>query len=87
MGKYVVHAADQMSEEDAMRYSDAAYRFLEKTEDGMHDVLGPFEGERRVLEAFLRELDRRAVGRVRPLARYRGELAPVLIACAAIVRI
>ncbi|MCC6108817.1 MAG: enoyl-CoA hydratase/isomerase family protein [Denitrobacterium sp.] len=33
--KYVVHAADQMSEEDAMRYSDAAYRFLEKTEDGI----------------------------------------------------
>lgn len=33
--KYVIHAADQMSEEDAMRYSDAAYRFLEKTEDGI----------------------------------------------------
>ena len=31
--KYIVHAADQMSEEDAMRYSDAAYRFLEKTAD------------------------------------------------------
>ena len=33
--KYIVHAADQMSEEDAMRYSDAAYRFLEKTADGI----------------------------------------------------
>ena len=33
--KYIVHAADQMSEEDAMRFSDAAYRFLEKTEDGI----------------------------------------------------
>ncbi|MFQ9181680.1 MAG: hypothetical protein ACLR3C_18660 [Eggerthella lenta] len=32
--KYIVHA-DQMSEEDAMRYSDAAYRFLEKTADGI----------------------------------------------------
>lgn len=29
--KYIVHAADQMSEEGAMRYSGAAYRFLEKT--------------------------------------------------------
>lgn len=33
--KYLVHAADQMSEEDAMKYCDAAYRFLEKTEDGI----------------------------------------------------
>ncbi|MFR4802406.1 MAG: enoyl-CoA hydratase-related protein [Eggerthellaceae bacterium] len=33
--KYIVHAASQMSEEDAMRYSDAAYRFLEKTADGI----------------------------------------------------
>ena len=33
--KYLVHAASQMSEEDAMRYCDAAYRFLEKTEDGI----------------------------------------------------
>ena len=33
--KFIVHAADQMSEEDAMRFSDAAYRFLEKTEDGI----------------------------------------------------
>ena len=33
--KYIVHAADQMSEEDAMRYSDAAYRFLGKTADGI----------------------------------------------------
>ena len=33
--KYLVHAADQMSEEDAMRYCDGAYRFLEKTEDGI----------------------------------------------------
>ena len=24
-----------MSEEDAMRFSDAAYRFLEKTDDGI----------------------------------------------------
>lgn len=33
--KYLVHASDQMCEEDAMRYCDAAYRFLEKTEDGI----------------------------------------------------
>ena len=33
--KYLVHAATQMAEEDAMRYCDAAYRFLEKTEDGI----------------------------------------------------
>lgn len=33
--KAIVHAASQMSEEDAIRYSDAAYRFLEKTEDGI----------------------------------------------------
>lgn len=33
--KYLVHAADQMCEEDAMKYCDAAYRFLEKTEDGI----------------------------------------------------
>ena len=33
--KYLVHAADQMSEEDAIKYCDAAYRFLEKTEDGI----------------------------------------------------
>lgn len=33
--KYIVHAADQMSEEDAMRYCDGAYRFLEKTADGI----------------------------------------------------
>ena len=33
--KYLVHAATQMPEEDAMRYFDAAYRFLEKTEDGI----------------------------------------------------
>ena len=33
--KYIVHAASQMSEEDAMLYSDAAYRFLEKTADGI----------------------------------------------------
>ena len=37
--KYLVHAADQMSEEDAMRYCDAAYRFLEKTEDGIEGPL------------------------------------------------
>ena len=33
--KQIVHAASQMSEEDAMRYCDAAYRFIEKTEDGI----------------------------------------------------
>lgn len=33
--KFIIHAASQMSEEDAMRYCDAAYRFLEKTEDGI----------------------------------------------------
>lgn len=33
--KYLVHASDQMSEEDAMRYCDGAYRFLEKTADGI----------------------------------------------------
>ena len=33
--KYLIHSADQMSEEDAMKYCDAAYRFLEKTEDGI----------------------------------------------------
>ena len=37
--KYLVHAADQMSEEDAMRYCDGAYRFLEKTEDGIEGPL------------------------------------------------
>ena len=37
--KYLVHACDQMSEEDAMRYCDAAYRFLEKTEDGIEGPL------------------------------------------------
>ncbi len=37
--KYLVHASDQMSEEDAMRYCDAAYRFLEKTEDGIEGPL------------------------------------------------
>ena len=37
--KYLVHAADQMSEEDAMRYCDAAYRFLEKTADGIEGPL------------------------------------------------
>ena len=50
--KYVVHAADQMSEEDAMRYSDAAYRFLEKTEDGIE---GP--------KAFVEKRDPVWVGR------------------------
>ena len=33
--KQIVHAASQMSEEDAMRYCDAAYRYIEKTEDGI----------------------------------------------------
>ena len=28
-----------MSEEDAMRYCDGAYRFLEKTEDGIEGPL------------------------------------------------
>ena len=37
--KYLVHAADQMSEEDAKRYCDGAYRFLEKTEDGIEGPL------------------------------------------------
>ncbi|QKF07041.1 enoyl-CoA hydratase [Berryella wangjianweii] len=33
--KYLVRAADQMDEGDAMRYCDAAYRFLERTADGI----------------------------------------------------
>lgn len=35
--KYLVHAADQMSEEDAMKYCDAAYRFLEKPKTVLKD--------------------------------------------------
>ncbi|MFR7649801.1 MAG: enoyl-CoA hydratase/isomerase family protein, partial [Eggerthella lenta] len=56
--KYIVHAADQMSEEDAMRYSDAAYRFLEKTADGIE---GPaaFVEKRAPTDRSLGELPHR----------------------------
>lgn len=37
--KQIVHAASQMSEEDAFRYCDAAYRYIEKTEDGIEGPL------------------------------------------------
>ncbi len=50
--KFLVHASDQMSEEDAMRFCDAAYRFLEKTEDGIE---GPL--------AFTEKRDPKWVGR------------------------
>ncbi|MFR7494093.1 MAG: enoyl-CoA hydratase/isomerase family protein [Adlercreutzia sp.] len=56
--KFIVHAADQMSEEDAMRFSDAAYRFLEKTADGIE---GPaaFVEKRAPTDRSLGELPHR----------------------------
>lgn len=33
--KYCIHAANQMSVEDSIRYCDAAYNYLELTEDGI----------------------------------------------------
>lgn len=39
MTKDILHMATQMSTEDAMRYCDIAYKFIEKTEDGIEGPL------------------------------------------------
>lgn len=43
MTKNIMHMAPQMSEEDAMRYCDIAYKFIEKTEDGIEGPLAFME--------------------------------------------
>lgn len=37
--KEILHAASSMSLEDAMRYSDVAYKYIEKTDDGIEGPL------------------------------------------------